>query len=138
MSEVNPDPVARLAKFTPASASNAADLLFAAGRASARAHRGWKAAVAALALSNVALGALLLFGSRELPPAAPPLPVAQPQPEPVPAPPASAPAPTDEPWSYRTLRATDPEYPPKAEPFANLAPAREPLTALSGRRGDID
>ena len=133
---MNPDPIAKLAKFTPAASADAADLLFAAGRASARTHWGWKAAVAALALSNVALGAYLALRPTDAAPAAPaPVPVAQPQPKPVPA---SAPAPADDPWSYRTLRATGIEGSPTAEPVANLAPARQPLTARSGRGGEID
>ncbi len=137
MSEVNPDPIAKLAKFTPAASADTADLLFAAGRASARTHWGWKAAVAVLAISTVTLGGFLAFGPRDVPPAAStPVLVVQPQPEPVPVPPASAPV--DDPWSYRTLRATDMERSPNTEPVANLTPPREPLTARSGRAGDID
>lgn len=139
MSEVNPDPIARLAKFTPAASTDPADLLFAAGRASARVPPAWKAAVVSLALSNVALCACLLFALRSAPTVAPiPAPAVLLQPEPAPVPPASAPAPPNDPWSYRTLRATDPERAPTADPVANLAPPRRPLTALSGRSGDID
>ncbi|AMV23731.1 hypothetical protein VT84_04915 [Gemmata sp. SH-PL17] len=133
---MTPDPVAKLAQFTPAASIDAAELLFAVGRASARTHWGWKVAVAGLVVSNIALGAILSFAPRSAPPAAP-VPVVSP-PEPAPAPPASAPAPTDEPWSYRTLRATDLERSPQMEPIANLVPGNEPLTARSGRRGDID
>jgi hypothetical protein len=72
------------------------------------------------------------------PPAQPePTPVVQPPTEP-PAVPTSTPAPTDEPSSYRVLKSTDLEGPPKLEPMANLGPARAPLTVLSGRRGEID
>ena len=139
MPEVNPDPVAKLAKFTPAAPPDAAELLFAAGRASARVPLAWKAAVVSLALSNVALCACLLFALRTAPTVAPiPGPAVPQLPEPVPTPPASAPAPADDAWSYRTLRATGLERTPDTEPVANLAPERQPLTALSGRRGDID
>ncbi|MBP3956758.1 hypothetical protein J8F10_15910 [Gemmata sp. G18] len=135
---MTPDPIAKLAQFTPAPSIDAAELLFAVGRASARTHWGWKVAVAGLVVSNVALGATLLFAPRSAPLAAPvPVPAIS-HPEQAPAPPASAPAPVDEPWSYRMLRATDLERSPQTEPVANLVPAREPLTARSGRRGDID
>ncbi len=139
MSEVNPDPVAKLAKFTPA-APDAAELLFAAGRASARTHWGWKAAVAGLLASNLALGVLLVFSRRDVPsvPEPVPAPVVQPQPEPPSTTPPSPVTPADEPWSYRTLRATDLEHAPKPETLTNLTPPREALTVLSGRSGDLD
>lgn len=139
MSEVNPDPIAKLAKFTPAAAPDAAELLFAAGRASARTHWGWKAAVAGLFASNLVLGVLLAFGGRDVPPSptVEPPPAVQPQPVPVLAPPSPA-TPAEEPWSYRTLRALDLEHSPKPETFSNANPSREALTVLSGRNGDID
>jgi hypothetical protein len=141
VSELNADPVAKLAMFTPASAVDANELLFVAGRASARTPWGWKAAVAVLIVSNIALGAFLAFRGQDIPPApqlvAPS--VIPPQPEevvpPEPQPPASSP--TDEPWSYHALMSRDPKNWPKSEPVANLAPS-QPLTILSGRRGDID
>ncbi len=136
MSDVNPDPIAKLAKLTPTPTTDPADLLFAAGRASARTHWGWKAAVAALALSNAALGAAVLLRPRNDPAA--PTPVVQPPPgPPAPAPPTSTPTPLVEPWSYRALRDADLERAPAPEPLPDAAP-REPLTVLSGRRGDID
>jgi hypothetical protein len=139
VSEVTPDPVAALARFTPAGAVDPAELLFAAGRASARTHWGWKAAVVALALSTAALGAVLVFVSRTVPSVAAPAPVPVVPPEPTLTPaPASAPAPADEPWSYRALRATDPALVPNTEPVTNLTPPREPLTVLSGRRGGLE
>ena len=137
MSEVNPDPIAKLAKFTPATSADPADLLFAAGRASARTPRGWKAAVVSLALSNVALCACLLLVPRDAPTVAPVPAAAVPQ-QPEPILPSPASVPVDDPWSYRTLRATDPEFSPTSEPVANLTPPRAPLTARSGRAGDID
>jgi hypothetical protein len=139
VSEVNPDPVAKLARFTP-TATDPAELLFAAGRASARTHWGWKVAVAGLIASNLALGALVAFRSPTAVPAPQPepVPVAQPLPvAPAPEPPTPPPAPVDEPWSYRTLRGADLEHTPKPEILPPLAP-REPLTMRSGRRGEID
>ena len=134
---MNPDPVAKLARFTP-TAPDAADLLFAAGRASARTHWLWKGAVAALLTSNLALGALFALRSTDAPQAPQAAPVAQPVPEPPTAqqvsPPSSAPA--DDPSSYRTLRGSDPEHAPLPETFPT-AP-RESLTVLSGRRGELD
>jgi hypothetical protein len=134
---MNPDPVAKLARFTPASGPDAAELVFAAGRASARTHWGWKAAVAALVASNLALGAVIAFRAPAEPPAHPE-PVGQPQPEqPVSTPPTSAPVPGEEPWSYRALRSADPERVPETEPITSAAP-RQPLTVLSGHRGELD
>jgi hypothetical protein len=137
---MNPDPVAKLAKFTPASGVDAAELLFAAGRASARTFWGWKVAVAGLLLSNLALGAFIAFRSHELPPAPPPTPPATPaQPEPAaaPQPPQPPPSAVEEPWSYRTLMSGNLEQLPRPQPVPNLAP-REPLTVLSGRSGELD
>ena len=138
---MNPDPVAKLAKFTPAPSADAAELLFAAGRASARTHWLWKVAVAALVTSNVALGALLALRSTA-PPALPSEPIAVPVVQPAPEPPTAQPtppssAPAEEPWSYRTLRASDLEHAPRPEAFTTTAP-RESLTVLSGRRGELD
>jgi hypothetical protein len=137
---MKPDPVAKLAQFTPAPVVDPAELLFAAGRASARTPRGWKAAVVVLGVSNAALTALLVGRPLAAPPAPPPEPIVRPvPPEPVePAvPSAPASAPPEEPWSYLALRAADPDRLPQAETLPTTA-APEPLTALSGRRGDID
>jgi hypothetical protein len=62
--DVTRDPLlGKLARFTPAAAGLDRDaLLFAAGRASAPAARGWKLAAAALALSQAATLAVLLAG----------------------------------------------------------------------------
>jgi len=139
---MNPDPVAKLTKFTPASSVDPSELLFAAGRASARTFWGWKFAVAALLVSNAVCVAFLAFGRRDASSAVPPAeaaPVVQPNAAPPlppePQPPTSA---VDAPWSYHTLRTTDLERMPKPQPVANLVPPREPLTALSGRSGEID
>jgi hypothetical protein len=137
---MNPDPVAKLAKFTPAAPTDAAELLFAAGRASARTHWLWKVAVSALAVSNVAMGVLFALRPTDAPAPVPEpirVPVTQPAPEPpaVQVPPSSDAV--DDPWSYRALRATDLEHAPRAETYPTPAP-RESLTALSGRRGELD
>jgi hypothetical protein len=137
---MNPDPVAKLARFTPAPSPDAADLLFAAGRASARTHWLWKVAVAALVASNAALGTLLALRTTDPPPTPQPVLIVQPAPEPPAPPQASAPpssAPAEEAWSYRTLRASDLEHAPQSDTFP-LAPPREALTVLSGRRGELD
>jgi hypothetical protein len=136
---MNPDPVAQLSRFTPAPAPDPAALLFTAGRASARTHWGWKAAVAALVSSNAALVALFAFRAPVGAPGPAPAPVPSVQAlgeSPSPAPP-TAPAPVDEPWSYRTLRSADLEGAPQPEPLPSVAP-RQPLTLLSGHRGEID
>ncbi len=133
---MNADPVAKLSRFTPAGAIDPAELLFAAGRASARTPWGWKAAVGTLALANVALASVLAFGPRDAAPVLPtPVPAGRPEPAPVPP---SAPAPADDPWSYRVLRAADADLAPVPEPALDFAPPREPLTVLSGRRGGLE
>jgi hypothetical protein len=136
---MNPDPVEKLAKFTPATSTDAAELLFAAGRASARAHWLWKIVVAALVASNVACGVLLAFRTTDPPHATAPPPLAvQPVLEPptLQLPPPSS-APVDDPSSYRILRASDLECMPRAESFLTASP-RKTLTVLSGRRGELD
>jgi hypothetical protein len=139
---MNPDPVAKLAQFTPAPSVDAAELLFAAGRASARTHWLWKTAVAVLVVSNAALGAWIALRSNERPevPRPDPIPVVRPVPavpaKPQAAPPASS-APDEEQWSYRSLRGSDFERPPSPVSLATAAP-HAPLTVLSGRRGEID
>jgi hypothetical protein len=140
VSEVNPDPVAQLGRFTPVAATDPAELLFAAGRASARTHWGWKVAVAALVASNVALGALFVLHTRPAPPTAQPAPAPVDQQPPelsAPAPPTSTPEPVDEPWSYRALRSADLERAPLVDGTTTVAP-REPLTVRSGQRGELD
>jgi hypothetical protein len=136
------DPVAKLAKFTPANALDPAELLFAAGRASARTAWGWKAAVGVLLLTNTIAVGLFAFHS--------PAPVPQPEPQPAPVvppqpqpePPQSGPpkgAVTSDPWSYQALAAVgDPDRFPKSEPIAGEHRPLAPLTVLSARRGEID
>jgi hypothetical protein len=135
------DPVAKLAKFTPATALDPAELLFAAGRASARTVWGWKAAVAALLLTNTLT--LTLFALRPPAPAAQPVPLPTPVVPPVPQPEPPQPSPptdslVDEPWSYRALAAAgDPDRFPRSESIHGSAPPKL-LTALSARRGEFD
>jgi hypothetical protein len=134
-----PDPVFdKLAKFTPdAAAVNPAELLFAAGRASARTPWGWKTAVAGLILTNLVCVSLLVFHSPEAPPEVHTVPAVVTQPEP----PSTVPvAPqTDDPWTYHTLiSVSDPERFPKIDIGADPMPTERPLTPLSWRRGGID
>src|SRR4051794_33625393 len=104
---MTPDPVAKLAQFTPEpGAVDPAELLFAAGRASARTPWYWKATVAASLLANVVCVLLLATRSPE------PLVQVHPAPDAVPAPqlqprPPVAPESVPEPWSYQSLRGAD-------------------------------
>jgi hypothetical protein len=129
------DPVLdKLAKFTPdRGIVDHAELLFAAGQASARTHWLWKAAVAALLAANVACVALLILDRSS--------PASQPPPAVVPSTPPSTP-PADyaipDPWSYQTLREADLADFPKLARIAGDIETPEPLTVLSGRRGQID
>ena len=139
---MNADPVARLAKFTPGTVIDPSELLFAAGRASARTPWGWKAAVAALILTNTLT--LTLVALRPAAPAGRPEPQSAPvvSPAPRPAPPQPGPPAdtvTDEPWSYGALAAVgDPEQFPRAEPILGGHRPDAPLTVLAARRGEID
>lgn len=134
---MNSDPVAKLAKFTPAAIDPAA-LLFAAGRASARTPWSWKAALAAsLAVNAASAGWLLVPAPGPRPvvvPTEPHPPVVAPQPEP----PAPAPAAPD-PWSYGSLHARgDLDQLPRPVTFADPATTPKPLSVLSARSGEID
>lgn len=135
----NGDPLAALARFTPASGPDAAELLFAAGRASARTPVAWKLAAAALAVANAALvAALALRPAPVAPPPAPLVPPAVPVLAGPPEPPAAVPpAGADDPSSYRWLRTADPDALPRAAALGP-APERPPLSILSGRNGEID
>jgi len=139
---MTPDPVLdKLARFTPdGSQLDPAELLFRAGRASARTHWGWKAAVAGLLLAN--LGTVGFFMSRPGKPAPSPgpvpvpvvVPVVAPRPDPPPSPDVSP-----SPWSLGALlRTTDPRDLPAAQAAIDLAPAEPPLTPRSVGRTDID
>lgn len=139
---MTPDPVLdKLTRFTPdGSQIDPAQLLFRAGRASARTHWGWKAAVAGLLLANLGTAGYLAFRPEKSPPPPEPVPVpvvvpvAVPSPEPPPSPDVSP-----SPWSLGALlRTTDPRDLPAAQAAIDLAPAEPPLTPRSVGRADID
>lgn len=129
------DVIGKLAGFTPdAGRLNRDELLFQAGRSSAKPGRGWKRAVKVLVVTQLATVAFWALQPEprpiyvSLPPGPPALPVADYSP--------SEPPPLD-PNSYFALsrgwddaRPTDPIPPP----FAGTAIPRRPLTA--GWRGD--
>jgi len=134
---MNPDPVYdKLARFSPDPGGlDPAEVLFRAGRASARTPRGWKVAVAGLLLSNaVGFGWLAL---RPVPESAQtPVPLVLPAQvaEPPPAPPVEA-----SPWSAHTLMGTlDTDRLPPPEAVAGLTDPGRPLALISARRGEID
>lgn len=138
---MTPDPVtAKLSRFTPnAALVDPAELLFAAGRASARTPWFWKVAVAGLALGNLVCLALLLWPAPDRPAAQPGLPASAPTLPPLP--PINLPtAPhSDDPWSYRMLiYAGDPERFPRPAVTTEREPTGRPLSVLGARRGDID
>ena len=129
---MTPDPVFdKLARFTPdASGLDPADILFRAGRASARTPWAWKAAAAVLLVSNV-----LFFLNRSKPSEI--VYVHTPPPE-SPAPPETPPV-ESSPWNpHALIGALDPDRTARPEAVADLAPARAALTPLSARRMDID
>ncbi len=118
------DPLATLSKFTPVG-PNRDDLLFAAGRASARPSRRWKWATGFLAVTQAVTLALWLWPKADPTPVPIPAPVVTPDPEP-----SAPPAPPD-PHSYLALMHRDGD----PEPRARFAPGPDrptrPLTAGS-------
>ena len=141
MSEVTPDPVFdRLARFSPDSTGlDPADVLFRAGRASARTPRGWKVAVVGLVISHVVTVLVLVRSNHptaptpEVAPTPVVVPLPAPRPESLPEP---APGPTSppSPWSYGAmLGVTDLDQLPTPSPTAGLTPDGPPLTPLSFR-----
>ena len=142
MPEMTPDPVFdKLARFTPdASTIDPAEILFRAGRATARTNWGWKFAVVGLLLANVAwMGERLLHepkpapDSLEVVPVIVVVPVAIPTSEPSPSPSAVEPG---SPWSLGALRTTDPDNLPGSPALGGLSPTDPPLTPRS--RSEID
>lgn len=137
------DPILdKLAQFTPDAASiDHAEILFRAGRASARTPRIWKIALIGLLLSNAATASLLVVRDRQpssVPAADQPgfrSPI-DPQPDPAtPKPPISS----ESPWSIGMLNRTlDPDSAPNEEPIAGLTAPHRPLTLLAAHRGEID
>jgi hypothetical protein len=136
MPDLTPDPtLGRLAGFTPAAALDPAEMLFAAGRASARTPWGWKAAVAGLLALNVATAAALLRPGH--PPPSDPAPGVH-----TPVPPSDEQPPVedapDSPGEAMLVRTTNLDDRPRPEVITDLVAARYPLTPVSGRRGEID
>lgn len=120
------DPIAeRLSRLTPdAGALDRDALLFAAGRASARASRRWQVATVVLAACQV--GTLILLWPHAAPPSGP-LPIVEE------TPPATAPAD----WGVtRTIVASEDEWkrPPDSGP---LIPDEPPLRAFSAPPNDL-
>jgi len=135
---MTPDPVlAKLARFTP-NAVDPAELLFAAGRASARTPWYWKATVAGSLLVNVVCAGLLLTRPEvaQVVPVEPVETPATPVPEPAPV---AAPTSTPNPWSLQALHHLgDPDRLPKNEPRFEISHSGIPLTVLSARSGELD
>jgi hypothetical protein len=136
VSEITPDPVlGKLTRFTPIAPSlDPADVLFRAGRASARTPRGWKMAVSGLALVIAALLGERLVNNPGANPGpqeaaralvAVPVPAPDQGPSPIPIGPGSA-------WRFGAfLHATDPDDVPTSPALAGLSPADPPLTPRS-------
>jgi hypothetical protein len=135
------DPVYdKLARFTLNSASpDPAEILFYAGRASARTPWGWKVTVVGLLLANVALVGLLLFRDSRHPrvftpslePVAPVIIGGGPGLVPIPVPsPSLSPVESASPWSFGALhRVTDPNDLPQTtavEGFSRDGPSLTP------------
>lgn len=144
MPELTPDPVFdKLARFTPdGSPIDPAELLFRAGRASARTPCYWKLTVAGLLAANfVTVGLILSRGENRTPPPPEPQPITVVVPVPVPVPssdpvPSPVPPESPSPWTLGILhRLTDVSALP-APAAVDLAPADPPLTPRY--RGEID
>lgn len=133
MPPVTPDPAAGpLAGFTPAAVLDPADILFRAGRASARTPWGWKAAVAGLTLSNLAVvGALVLRQPEDVA-----VSVVAPTPPPAEAAPVEPPA-EPSPPSGLLARSTDlGAWPRPPADFDH--PPDYPLTLAEARRAAVE
>lgn len=139
---MTPDPVLeKLVRFTPSAPEiDTAEILFRAGRASARTHGGWKLAVAGLLLANIALGVFVAM--REATPPSSPLivPVFVVLPMAVPSHEADfSPNTADSASQWRfgaMLRTTDPNDLPQSSVLVGPSPSDPPLTPRS--RGEID
>jgi hypothetical protein len=137
---MTPDPVYdKLARFNPdATGLDPAEVLFRAGRASAKTPRVWKVAVAGLLLANAATAAALLFRQEKPPlpeviPVTVVVPVIMPQTATSPPEAPSGPSPDSIGLLTRTF---DPDIPP---PPAGFAPPDRPVEILTaGSRGGID
>ena len=132
---MTPDPVYdQLAAFTPASALDPAEVLFRAGRASARTPWVWKLAAAGLVLTNMAaVGALTLRRPEVV---TVPAPVAPPAaiPETVVPEPTSEPSP----GSGLLARRSDPDHWPRPAAGGIDYPPDYPLTLAEARRAKVE
>lgn len=126
------DPISALGQLTPVG-PNRDDLLFAAGRASARPSRWWKAVAGFLAVTQAITLAVLLWPQPVPPTIAIPVPPAvtpEPPTEPVPAPPSEP-----DPHSYLALMHRD-EVPAPRERFAPGPDRADPPLTAGSRRFD--
>jgi len=128
---MSPDPrLDWLTRLQPnGSVLDPADVLFHAGRASARTPRAWKVAVAGLLMANLVMVGLLL-ARRDVPrlPDAASAPVAVPTPAPVP--PSAQPPGCDPDSVFSLARSFDPDAPPPPAGF--VAPDRPAATTTVG------
>jgi hypothetical protein len=136
---MTPDPVLDwLTRLAPNGALlDPADVLFQAGRRSARTPRAWKLAVVGLLLAN-AVTVAVLFPRRTPsdPTEVAPAPVATPGPGAEPMPPAES-LPGPDPNSIASLsHSFDPDAPPPLAGF--VAPDQPPVTLAVGPRGATD
>ncbi|MFO0823470.1 MAG: hypothetical protein U0792_10195 [Gemmataceae bacterium] len=135
---MNPDPVDNLARFTPTGPDHT-ELLFAAGRASARTPWFWKVGLVVSVAANAACLATLVLRAPDVntvvlptPPASFPAQVTVPQTDP--APPMSPP----DPWSYQSLHTrTDFDGFPNMQTISG-SDSGKPLSVISGRSGQLD
>jgi len=136
---MTPDPaIDWLARLTPnGSRLDPTEVLVRAGRASARTPWGWKLAVAALLLANVAT-VVILLPHREHPrsPEATPAPVVSPASAPTLAPPPESPPGSDANSIAALARSLDPDAPPPPAGF--VAPDHPEPTLTVGSRGVTD
>jgi hypothetical protein len=136
MPEMTPDHrLDWLARLTPNGALlDPADVLFNAGRASARTPRAWKLGVAGLLLANAVTAGLLL--SRRDPPEAASAPVSVPASAPAPTPPPDSPAQPDPNSLSALVRSLDLDAPPPPAGF--VAPDRPAAPLTVGSLGVTD
>jgi hypothetical protein len=130
---MTPDPLSKLGRFTPQPPRIDRDeLLFRAGRSSARVGRGWKAAVAALAVSQAVTIALLVWPDGDPPTAARPPVAPSPLPGQEPTAPEYVPLPLH---SYGALtRSVEAGELPPVISSGVAFPDRPPLSVASAYR----
>jgi hypothetical protein len=134
---MTPDPVEKLARFTPTGPEHA-ELLFAAGRASARTPWFWKVGLVISVAANAACLATLVFRAPEVQPVVVPQ---QPAPVPVLVSPPNHELPVEsspDPWSYQSLHTrTDFDVFLNTQTISG-SDSGKPLSAISGRSGQLD